>query len=151
MTRIYILVAIFIFIFSSNCFAEWRKHPPSQEEETTEEYFAKTDREFLLPEEKTKNGFNINAIDKNINSVVRLRHNSNKVDFKVSLLIPISKNSGKVVLLLLDEDRFLVESVPVSRVCKEYTGDSFGQFSMNWENFCRIKYYDFRFFLDPQK
>lgn len=136
----------------SFCFAEWRdtKFVKFAKREMTEAegiaYLREYDKEFTLPVAGVTNG-KIFAHDKNFSSTVCLRHLNNRVDYEIAILDAISKKSVAVYLELLDEDKFLIESVLISRVCEEYTGKLRGNFDMSWDVFSKIKYYDFSILL----
>lgn len=136
----YALIFILSFVITHDCYSAWREHSFDETEDVFE-YFKKTDKEFMLPEVKAKTGFQIAAMDSNLSSFVSLRFGKNQVDFNVSLLSAICEEPCSMYLQLLDEDRYLIESMFIGKVEASYKGDLLGKFKMPWETFCQIKYY----------
>lgn len=148
--KYYFIIAL---LFSNSfCFAGWRDISldtrNTQKNMTREEldaYLREYNKEFVVNEDSfspSKIGVRIFAMEQSITSLVTLRFDKNKIDFRINLFQPLFNGSGTIYLQLLDEDRFLIKSIFVSRVCDGYSGTLLGNYDMNWENFQKIKYYE---------
>lgn len=148
--NIYILCLISILSIGSNCFAEWRNPPEINEETDLKKYFNSIEKEFLLPNTKSKTGTIIRAAEAgsgskelSLNSIVSLRYQAGRVDLELDLFKDLSENAVDLYLILLDEDRFRVKCFKVDSLCASYTGTCYGRLDMDWGEFSKIKYYNF--------
>jgi hypothetical protein len=122
----------------------WRDAKHTKEDMTTEEmdnFLIENDRKFFMPIPRAIKGFKISAMEKSLNSFVSLRHFGDQVDFEVTIVKSLCADSGTIYLKLLDEDQFLIRSIYVGAVAKNFTGEILSNFKMDWDDFKTIKYY----------
>jgi hypothetical protein len=128
-------------LISSTCFAEWRKCPEFETIDEFREILPKIDKEFIIPMKKSNIGFLITAISSDESSMIQLRYKNDYIDYSLNMLQPKNHTDCDIYIDLLDEDEFLLKTVFISPVEKEYTGKLVGKFNMKWEEFSKIKYY----------
>lgn len=151
------ILITFLLLVSSHSFAEWLDGSKQDKELTLEDtvpltlddivpFVEKLDKQFFIPHDKSKKGLHIYAMDlQYLLSNVALRHLNNSVDYNVNILKPINDKDCHVFLDLLDDDRFLIKSIPIDAVHKNFTGNILGQFTMKVDVFKTVKYYKVSF------
>ena len=151
----YIIVAC--LLSSANCFADWRnwdevlKDITGNSMETENKLKNNTLCEFGVLNLNKTVGLHLKAIDLGFMQEVYLRVNLNsdinrqkKIDYQIHLGIPLSNKTCNLFLDLLDSDKFLIESIYISKLAENYTGNLNGQFILTEAKINKIKYFDVR-------
>jgi hypothetical protein len=134
-----------LLLTSSYSFAEWVDMSNKKNLSTIKETFPcleTMDRRFFIPVDKSKKGINIHAGDLQcFRHIVKLRYLNSSVDYSIEILRPFNNVFCQINLDLLDEEQFLVKSIPVDTIHKNFTGDMLGKFKMDENDFKTIQYY----------
>lgn len=157
MKRVFLGAIVFLSM-AAPCFAKWDdsdcffsicENPETSNMALAEKVliYSKVDRRFFIKPALSKHGSYISALDLNGSlgyaSEVSLRHDNNKVDYRICLSDQLDDNTGFLHLNLLDNEGLLVHSIYVKDFFKGHKGALYGSFNMNWATFEKVKYYDF--------